>query len=567
MKIYEYLELKGFTYELKQRPSGDNYIMVCPFCNGGDKHEKSFAINANSGLWNCKRENNCGKSGTFFQMQEMLGDNPKPIDPYTKKKDKNKIYKIPRVARLPLTEDSIKYLTETRKFTKDIIEQFKITEGIKSEIQLPYIKNGIIVNIKKRKKYQKKGGIWRSKDSEPTLFNIDNIIINKDLNYLIITEGEYDCMALCQYGLKNVVSVPNGANDHNWIENEWDFLEQFNEIFINMDSDTAGQGVVKNIVKRLGIWRCKSIKLPYKDANKCLINSVSPKEIFQCFKNAKEFTPTEIKTAGDYCKEVIDIFRNPEKYEGTSTGFPELTKVLRGWRDGELTVWSGQSGSGKTTILNQVCLYNASKGIKCCIASLELRPARYLKWAVEQALGKSDPTEEEIIKTFEWLNDWIYVLDIQDNVYGSKLFSLFEYTARKYGSKHFVIDSLMKVRLKGADVDMNQISFVDDYKNFAKKFDLHCHLVAHPRKQESDKDKPGKTDVKGRGEITDIADNVIIVWRNLDDEKEDLEDEEELKGLIIVKKNREFGDLASIPVKFDSYSRRFTCIGQVEFFK
>ena len=80
------------------------------------------------------------------------------------------------------------------------------------------------------------------------------------------------------------------------------------------------------------------------------------------------------------------------KYKGTPTVFPELDKVMRGWRDGALTIWTGQSGSGKTTILNQSCLYQASKGIKCCIASLELRPARYLKWAVEQALGKNNPT-------------------------------------------------------------------------------------------------------------------------------------------------------------------------------
>lgn len=562
MKIHEYLELKGFDYELKTRPSGENYIMTCPFCHGGEKHERSFAINANSGLWNCLRENNCGKAGTFFQLQEMLGDEPKPINPYVKKKIKDRKYNIPKVIKLPLSEDSIRYLTEDRKLSKEIIKKFDLFEGIKGEINLPFYKNKIIVNIESRLKYVK--SFWKCKNAEHTLFNIDNVKGNK---LLIITEGLYDCMALTQYGIENVTSVPNGANDLSWIENEWDFLKKFKKIFLIMDSDNAGQNVVTNIVSRLGKWRCKSILLPYKDANECLKNNVSPEEILQCFQNAKEFIPTEIRSAGDYCSEVIDIFKHPEKYEGTPTGFPELTKVLRGWRDGELTVWTGQSGSGKTTFLNQVCLYLSSIGFKCCIASLELRPARYLKWAVEQALGTNKPTEEQIIRTFEWLNEWLYVLDIQDNAYGSKLFELFEYTARKYGAKHFVIDSLMKVRLKGIDVDMSQVEFVDDYKNFAKKFGVHTHLVAHPRKQESDKDKPGKSDVKGRGEITDLADNVIVIWRNVEDDKEDLENPSEAMGMVIVKKNREFGDLASIPMNFDPISRRFTCLGQAEFFK
>jgi len=394
------------------------------------------------------------------------------------------------------------------------------------------------------------------------LFNIDNV---KENNLLIIVEGEYDCIALTQYGIKNVTSVPSGTDDLRWIENEWNFLEKFKEIYLVMDTDQAGQQALKQIINRLGMWRCKSIKLPYKDTNECLIKRVSNKEIFQCFENAEEFIPAEIKTAGDFCEEVLDIFKNPEKYRGIDTGFPELTKLLGGWRNGELTEWTGQSGSGKSTVLNQCCLYNASKGTKTCIASLELRPARYLKWAIQQILGKDNPTEEEIIKAFEWMDEWIYILDIEDNIYGSKLFDLFEYTVRRYGISQFVIDSLMYIQFKGSDDDMNQVQFVKDYKSFAKRFQVHCHLVAHPRKKESDKDKPDKSDVKGRGEITDVADNILTVWRNPYDQ-EDLEEEERVNGLLIIRKNREFGDLGNIQLFFDKASRRFRCKYQYKFF-
>lgn len=571
MKVSEYLELKDFQYDIKERPSGENYIMVCPFCNGGDKSERSFAINANSGLWNCKRMNNCGKSGTFFQLQEMLGDIPKPIDPFLKSKkgksNKIKNYKVPKIVKIPLSKNSTKYLQEKRKFTKEIISQFELFESIKGEINLPYIKNGVMVNVKSRKKYKK--DFTQCKDAEPCLFNRDNVKIEEgENNLLIITEGEYDCIALTQYGIENVVSVPNGTNDLRWIENEWEYLEQFNEIYINMDIDSAGQNAVMPIVNRLGIWRCKSIKLPYKDANECLINNVSNREILQCFENAEEFDPVELKTAGDFCEEVIDIFKNPDRYNGIPTGIPELDKLIRGWRFSELTIWTGQGGSGKSTMLNQCCLLLAHKEIKVCIASLELRPARYLKWAVQQVLGKENPTEDEIIKTFEWLDEWLLILNIDDTVYGSKLFELFEYAVRKHGIKHFVVDSLMKIRLRGSgdDKDMSQVEFVMDYKSFAKRFGVHCHLVAHPRKQESDKDKPGKVDVKGRGEITDVADNVIIIWRNFDDEEEDLEEGERIDGLLIVRKNREFGDLGTIQLMFDKDSRRYLCRGQYTLF-
>lgn len=560
MRVIEYLELKEFDFEVKTRPSGDNYVMVCPFCGGGSSHRKTFAINANSGLWNCKRKDDCDKSGTFFQLQEQLGDKPVKVDPYINKtNEKSKNYVLPKMIKIPLSEGSIKYLMKERFFTLETIKKFDYFDGMKGEINIPYYKNGIMVNVKSRLKDVKK--MWQVSNAEPVLYNRDNV---KGNDILIIVEGEYDCAALTQYGIENVVSIPNGVDDHRWIENEWDFLDKFETIYIIMDSDTAGQNAIKVLVNRLGIWRCKSIQLPYKDANKCLEEGVSNREILHCFTNAEEFTPLEVKSAGEYRDEVIDIYRNPDKYKGCPTGFPDLDKVIRGWRDGELTIWTGQSGSGKTTFLNQSCLYQASKGVKCCIASLELRPARYLKWAVEQALGKDNPTEEEIKRTFDWLDDWIYILDIQDKVYANKIFDLFEYTARKYGIKQFVIDSLMKIRLKG-DEEMSQAEFVDDYRNFGKRFQVHVHLVAHPRKKESDKDKPDKTDVKGRGEITDCADNVITIWRNVDDDEEDLEEEERVDGLVIVRKNREFGDLASIPIFFDKTSRRFRCKDQYDF--
>lgn len=566
MKVSDYLDFKGFEYDIKDRPSGQNYILVCPFCKGGENKEKSFAINTNSGLWNCKRENNCGKSGTFFQLQEQLGDKPKPIDPYIRKQEKNKEYKVPRIIKLPLSKESIKYLKETRKFTENTINKFNLFEDLKGRICIPYYKNEIIINVKARSKYIKKD-MKQCANAEPTLFNRNNIKIDpKNNNLLIIVEGEYDCMALHQYGIENVTSIPNGTNDLRWIENEWDFLEKFNEIYLVMDNDIAGQNAIKPLINRLGLWRCKSIKLPYKDANECLINNVSNKEIAHCFENAEEFTPSEIKSAGEFTKEIVDIFKNPDKYKGVDTGFPDLTKMLKGWRKGEVTIWSGQGHSGKSTILNQSCIFLGSLGIKCCIASLELRPARYLKWAVEQTLGKDDPTEEEVIKTLEWLDDWLYVLNIEDNMYGNKIFNLFEYTARKYGAEHFVIDSLMKIKLKGQDEGMSQVEFVNDLTVFAKKFLVHCHLVAHSRKQENDKVKPDKSAVKGRGEITDLGDNCIIVWRNEDGNKFDLEDDERYDALLIVKKNREFGDIGPIKLRFERKSRRFMCFNHYKFF-
>lgn len=568
MKITEYLDKKNFDYEEKVRPSGINYIMVCPFCNGGEHNRITFAINANTGLWNCKRENDCGKAGTFFQLQEMLGDNPINFEPFRKQqsllngyKKKEGIFKIPIFQRLELTSRVKNYLINERKIPENIIKKFDIFSGYKAEICFPYYKNGKVVNIKHRTLEKK---FWQENNAESCLYNIDNI--NKKNDTLVITEGELDCISLYIYGMSNIVSIPGGVDDFRWIDNDWEFLKNFKNILLAIDMDIAGRKKIKKLASRLGIWRCRNVELPYKDANKCLQEGISIEEIKEYFTNSIEFKPVELKRAGEYCEEVLDIYKNPDKYKGIETGLPELTKLLGGWRSHEVTIWTGQNSSGKTTLLNQLCIFLGSRKIKCCIASLELRAARYLKWATNQILGIEFPNEDDIIKAFEWMNEWLYIIDIDDSVYGSKIFDVFEYAARRYGIEHFIIDSLMKIKLKGGDDEnKSQKDFVNDLKRFTKHFGVHCHLVAHPRKQEKDTDKPDKAAVKGAGEITDLADNVLILWRNMED-KEDVEENERIDAILTLRKNREFGRIGSIPLFFNQESRRYRCINQENIF-
>ena len=57
---------------------------------------------------------------------------------------------------------------------------------------------------------------------------------------LVITEGEPDCMSVIEAGYTNAVSVPNGCNSMKWIEQCWDWLEQFQKIIVWGDGDEPG---------------------------------------------------------------------------------------------------------------------------------------------------------------------------------------------------------------------------------------------------------------------------------------------------------------------------------------
>jgi twinkle protein len=75
------------------------------------------------------------------------------------------------------------------------------------------------------------------------------------------------------------------------------------------------------------------------------------------------------------------------------------------------------------------------------------------------------------------------------------------------------VDNLMTARFStSADRDFfrAQSNFTGRLVEFAKKFEVHVHLVAHPRKSQGALEAD---DVSGSGDITNRADNVFSLDR------------------------------------------------------
>jgi len=549
MQIREYLSSKSFTWQEKQRNGTTEAIMNCPFC---DDRERKFAINLMTGAFNCFHGNSCGVKGSWLDFQKMLGDESKRlINGNSFVRVRSPSYKKPNITIKNPDKPVMQYM-ENRGFTEETIKYFNIGQN-NGTVMIPYYKNGELVNVKYREIRDKK--MWNEKDAEPTLFNRDNIKTNE----LVITEGEFDCMALHQLGIP-AVSVPNGVSDFRWIETEWNWLERFTTIFICFDNDAAGQRGVFELVKKLGAWRCRSVTLPFKDANECLIKGVMKKQVFDCIAGSSEYPPSSLVSTGDFIDEVTELFHSPDRLAGTPTAWKKLNTLIKGWRPSELTIWSGRNGSGKSTILNQHVLDLADKGIRSCIASLEMPPARYLRWAVMQHTGKAYPDDHEINDALSWMNGKIYIVNTTEEINPSELFNIFEYATRRYDVKHFVIDSLMRVSFPQRDALKEHKAFVSQLLSFVKKFNCHIHLVAHPRKGAKDSDKPGKVDVMGTGHITDLAHNVLIMWRPDDEEKEEGKKRNKpvSDAVLFLRKNREFGLEGGIKLYFDPETKKFS---------
>ena len=112
---------------------------------------------------------------------------------------------------------------------------------------------------------------------------------------------------------------------------------------------------------------------------------------------------------------------------------------------------------------------------------------------------------------------WLFA--VRGTAKGSRIIEVFEYARARYGVNHFIVDSLAKCGFNEDDYN-GQKKFIDSLMEFAAIHNVHVHLVAHSRKVENEFSPPRKMDVKGTGAITDMVDNVIVVWRNK--KKEDL---------------------------------------------
>ena len=406
-----------------------------------------------------------------------------------------------------------------RGISAEVVKAFKVgqieTKQHGPVIVFPYLRGTELVFIKYRPLHDKKG-MWTSKDSEPCLFGWQ--VANPDSRDLVVVEGELDAMAFFQGGYC-AVSVPRGGGEGDkqdgWIDAEWDRLQLYDRIFLALDNDEQGQKAAEHIARRLGAHRCFNVNLgQYKDANEALLAGADMGALFD---SAHTIDPSELRPATSYVDEVFAYYADADVRHGETLPWRKTENTVR-IRNGETTIWAGINGHGKSQVAGQVITHNLAMGGRWCVASMEFKPYKMLARMFRQATATSQPTLADRGPLIDLCSNRLWVFDVQGNARADRILEVFEYAYRRYGVTHFLIDSLAKCGF-GEDAYNEQKAFVDRLSDFARNNDVQVHLVCHSRKRQDESDVPDKFDIKGTGAITDMVDNVFIVWRNKPKEK------------------------------------------------
>jgi len=381
-------------------PNGKNsgeITTTCPECSHKRKPEnqkiKCLGVNLDKRCWRC---NHCGWDGGLPPIENSTYMEQKS---YTKPTWKNKT---------DLSTKMVQWF-ENRGISQNTLIKLKVTEDktyipqVKAErncIQFNYFRDDELVNTKSRdgqKNFKLHSG------AELIFYNLNSL---KNAKECYIVEGEMETLTLEECGIIREgvggVSVPNGANTKSnnlqYIDNCIELFDKIEKIYIATDDDIAGRKLREDLAERLGKERC--YYLTYK-GKKDLNEVLAPKDekgkliekniqaVIECCAEKKEFPLIGVFPTSVFADELKDLYHNGLDM-GIGIGIPEFDKLLK-FSKGYLTVVTGVSSHGKSSMLDQICVLLALRhGWKFAFYSPENRPTKlHLSNIIKKIVGKN----------------------------------------------------------------------------------------------------------------------------------------------------------------------------------
>ena len=361
--------------------------------------------------------------------------------------------------------------------------------------------------------------------------NLENIILLS-----IITEDNAQILNLAE-------------DEFNFPETKW-LYKRINDMYksreeINIASVANGQIKVLNYLANIENNGLTSYQIPKQIEELKKLNKQRDIEKLVLFMNENKDFPNVLDDVQklieainkDSQKKIVnlaDVQAETQLKERYKSFIPQLDTALNGFQMGQLTIWTGKSGHGKSTFISQMLIEAVEQGYKVFSYSGELKLETFRNWLERQIAGEehigliddreygrkqTTMTQEVLNGIRKWYDGKIYCYDnrlIYENAEANSVTNLLIEAILKNGCRVFLIDNLMTCSFENTmqtDYYKAQSDFVGKLSYIAKAYNVHIHLVAHPRKTKGDIEQD---DISGTSDTFKRADNVISVQRNDD---------------------------------------------------
>lgn len=290
-------------------------------------------------------------------------------------------------------------------------------------------------------------------------------------------------------------------------------LESYQKLTLWFDHDTVGWDMALNFAKKLDEKRCLFVRptelhpTPFKALQnsfdiKTILNKAQPilhKSIttFHSLRQDGWFgidinaTLTRFSIIFIFCSHlVLSDLQNIDKVQGVKwRRFPVLNKILRGHRKGELTVLTGPTGCGKTTLMSEYSLDLAMQGVSTLWGSFEIRNTRLASTLLRQMAGH--PLDRSVTDFDYWADAFeklpMFFMTFHGQQSIKNVMDTIEHAQYVHDIHHVIIDNVQFMmgtsdEAKHMDRFWKQDAIIGSFRTFATKKNCHVTLVIHPRK-------------------------------------------------------------------------------------
>jgi twinkle protein len=491
---------------------------ICPKCSADRKPENRKAKCA---MYDWERG-----LGTCMNCDEVF-----QLHTFKRKGGADKEYVLPEWKNnTSLSTGAVKWFEE-RGISQKTLADMKVSEGSEwmpqvskevNTIQFNYFINEQLINTKYR---DGRKNFKLVKGAEKVFYNINNIIGH---DWCVIVEGEMDALSLYEVGIKNVVSVPNGATlnrlNLDYLDNCIEYFEDKSKIILATDSDEAGQNLQQELIRRFGAEVCWMADLAvHKDANDLLMAD-GRNALLDAIHNAKAVPLENVVTVNDINDELEEFIHEGFK-PGFQVGLDNFDSIFSTYTGQFITV-TGVPSSGKSDFVDRMAVgYQMKYGWKTAFASPENKPTFLHAHKLIRKIGGWMPKQEDLggdkwKDCWNVVNDNFYFIESERYDLEAVLKKGAELVKRK-GIKCLVIDPFNKVKLKGTaamSIPDATMEYLAQIEIFAKKYDVLVIVVAHPtkmyKKDDGTMDEPTMYSIKGGGEWYDASYHGLLVHRN-----------------------------------------------------
>ena len=504
---------------------------TCPRCspNRKKKNARCLSINTDKGVWSCAH---CGWSGGLVTGEQRY--QPAWSKP---------VYRKPDPPKDLIEIDPIVEWFKSRGISKEVIERNKIfgatiympqVEERRGAICFPYFRNGEVINYKYR---DREKNFRMETQAERILYGYDDI----HDEICVIVEGEIDKLSVEMTGVTlSCVSVPDGAPSPNTKDYASKFsfldderLERVKEWVIAVDSDAPGVRLEHELVRRLGIEKCRRVIWPESedkvDANSILVES-GPERLKEILLAAQPYPVEGVIDVKDVSTK-LDFLWNSGLVPGISTSWKTMDPFYT-VRPGEWTVVTGIPSSGKSNWVDALIVNLAREhDWKFAVFSPENQPienhiSRLLEHYTRMPF-RDGPTLRMTLDEMHSARDWAnrhfhFILPPDDAAWTvSNVLEMARILVRRHGINGIVIDPWNEME-HSRPREMSETEYISKtlkhIRQFARRNIVHIWLVAHPAKLYRNKDGnypiPTLYDISGSSHWRNKADNGIVVWRD-----------------------------------------------------